>query len=267
VRVARAGIAMGETPRVNAGEAAGSAALHHAFDLANDPDAGAPEVEFHRARLAADGPTLVAMCGIGRLLVPLAATGAALHGVDSSPIALDLCEARLRERGLAALLVRQPLDELNLAFRYHAAFLPGGALQRIVDPTRALEGLRRIAAHLVAPAMLVAEFVIPAEAQHAPGAPLVEVRAATDTSGARIVWRSETRVDVEGRRVDRIDRFEKRVGREIVAREDAKSAFTWYAEDEIAPLLGAAGFFHIEVEPARWQQDGGARWLVAAAHV
>ena len=239
--------------------------LRHAFERARDADAGAAELACYRARLATEGPTLVAMCGIGRLLVPLAAGGAAMHGVDGSAAAIAVAQARLAERECDALLVRQALDELNLAFRYRAAFLPDGALNRIDDPTRALEGLRRVAAHLVAPASLVVDLAVPAEARHAPGAPVVEMRTATTADGARIGWRSETRVDVEGRRIDRIDRFEKRSGRAIVARHDERIAFTWYERDEIAPMLESAGFANVEIESAPWIADGDAeRWVVSA---
>ncbi|HEY7903170.1 MAG TPA: methyltransferase domain-containing protein [Casimicrobiaceae bacterium] len=239
--------------------------LRHAFERARDADAGDAELAFHRARLADEGPTLVAMCGIGRLLVPLAAGGATVHGADASAAAIAVAQARLAERHCDALLVRQALDELNLAFRYRAAFLPDGALNRIVDPTRALEGLRRVAAHLVAPAALVVDLAVPAEARHAPGAPLVEMRTATAADGTRVGWRSETRVDVEGRRIDRIDRFEKREGRAIVARHDERVALTWYERDEIAPMLEIAGFANVEIETAPWIADGDAeRWVAIA---
>lgn len=249
------------------GEAPGAdPALRPAFERASDAEAGDAQRAFYRARLATDGPTLIAMCGIGRLLVPLAVDGAVVHGVDGSAAALAVAQARLDALRRDALLVRQPLDELNLAFRYHCAFLADGALNRIDDRSRALRGLRRLAAHLVAPATLVVELAVPAEARHAPGAPLVEMRTATAADGARIGWRSETRVDVEGRRIDRIDRFEKRAGRAIVARLDERVALTWYERDEIAPLLAQAGFASVGIDAAPWIADGDAeRWVAVAS--
>jgi hypothetical protein len=243
------------------------AALRHAFELASGGVASAAEIAFHADRLAASGPSLAAMCGIGRLLVPLCAAGHNVHGVDSSATAIGICEARLATRSLTAPLFRQPAAELNLPFRYGAAFVAGGALQRIVDPTRAFAALSRLRAHLLAPAVLVVELVIPPAVQHAPGAALVEVRTATDADGAQIVWRSETRVDVEGRRVERSDRYEKREGRAIVAREDERSAFTWYTETEIADLLRSVGFADVDVMSPSWSDVEGEQRIVAIARM
>jgi SAM-dependent methyltransferase len=243
------------------------AALRHAFDLASAREAGADEIEFYARQLPAGGPSLDALCGIGRLLVPLARAGRNVHGVDPSASAVAICEARLAGHGVTASLFRQALPDLNLPFRYGTAFVAGGALQRIVDPTRAFAALSRLRAHLLAPATLIVELAIPPEVLHPPGAPLVEVRTATDADGAQIAWRSETRVDVDGRRVDRNDRFEKREGRTIVAREDARGALTWYLEDEIATLLRSVGFTDIDVIAAPWQRDDGSRRFVAIARM
>jgi hypothetical protein len=243
------------------------ASLRDQFAFAHDTAASAAEIEFHRARAACEGPTLVAPCGIGRLLVPLAVAGVALHGVDPAASALAIAEARLRDAGRDALLVRQPLDELNLAFRYHAAIVPDGTIECFADPVRLQEGLRRIALHLVAPATLTLAFGVPPEARHAPAAPLVEVQSATTSDGARIVRRSETTVDVDTRRIDRVDRFEKRDGRAIVARQDERITATWHERDEIAPLLEAAGFADVVVARAPWMGNGEGEYWIATATI
>jgi hypothetical protein len=243
------------------------ASLRDQFAFAHDSVASAAEIEFHRGRIAREGPSLVAPCGIGRLLVPLAGAGVALHGVDPSARALAIAEARLHDAGCNALLVRQPLDELNLAFRYRAAIVPDGTIECFADPVRLQEGLRRIALHLVAPATLTLAFGVPPEARHAPAAPLVEVQSATTSDGARIVRRSETTVDVDTRRIDRVDRFEKRDGRAIVARQDERITATWHERDEIAPLLEAAGFADVVVARAPWMGNGEGEYWIATATI
>jgi hypothetical protein len=239
------------------------ASLRDQFAFAHDGAARAAEIDFYRARAAREGPTLVAPCGLGRLLVPLAAAGVAVHGVDPSASALAIAEARLRDAGCDALLVRQSLDGINLAFRYRAAIVPDGAIEALADPAQLREGLRRIALHLVAPAALTLAFGVPPEARHAPAAPLVEVQSATTAHGARIVRRSETTVDDDTRRIDRVDRYEKREGRTIVARQDERVTATWHERDEIAPLLEAAGFGAVAVIDAPWSGDA-ERWIAAA---
>ncbi|MEO8849598.1 MAG: hypothetical protein ABI440_13335 [Casimicrobiaceae bacterium] len=225
---------------------------------------GADEVAYYAQHLGLAGPSLVAMCGAGELLLPLIAAGHNVHGVDPSTLAIAACEAQLAQRGLTAPLFRQALPELNLPFRYGAAFIAAGALQRIVDPLLAFNALSRVRAHLVAPMTLVVECVLPPEALHAPGAPVVEVRTAATADGAQIVWRSETRVDVEGRRIDRSNRFEKRAGRAIVAREDDRSALTWYLREELDALLLSVGFAHVDFEAPCWQADAAAEQRIVA---
>lgn len=241
--------------------------LRHAFELASEREASTEEIAFYARELPAPGagPALAAMCGVGHLLVPLALAGHKVHGVDPSAAAIAICEAQLAGRSAPVPLFRQSLTELNLPFRYGMAFIAGGALQHIVDPMRALAALTRVRAHLIAPATLIVELAIPPEVQHAPGAPLIEVRTATSADGAQIVWRSETSVDVEGRRVDRSNRFEKREGRAIVAREDEKSAFTWYTEDEIVALLRGVDFAEVAVTVPPWGGASGEQRMIAIA--
>ena len=70
------------------------------------PDAGRPDGESLLARLSA--PLLLArpgmrpVAGLRRLLVPLAAQGFKLHGVDSSAAMLASCEARVAASGIEA---------------------------------------------------------------------------------------------------------------------------------------------------------------------
>ena len=246
---------------------AGESALRLAFEQATTAPANADELAFYAGHLAAVGPTLAAMCGAGHLLLPLVAGGHNVHGVDASALAVAACKAALAERALATPLFRQSLPDLNLPFRYGAAFIAGGALQAIVDPALALAGLTRLAAHLVAPATLVVECIVPAEALHAPGAPLVEVRTATTADGAQIVWRGETRVDVDGRRVERSNRYERREGRTIVAREDERTSLTWYTQQELAALLRSAGFARVNVTAPAWsgERDDAQRMVAVAS--
>lgn len=245
----------------------GDCALRHAFDAARGNEADSRQVAFYTRHLGADGPTLAASCGIGRLLLPLAAAGTNVHGVDPSAFAIAICEKRLAERALTAPLFRQALPDLNLPLRYAAAFIAEGAFQHIDDPLQAQRALSRLRAHMIAPATLVVELLTPVEVLHPPGAPLVEVRTTVDASGAQIAWRSETHIDIEGRRITRLSRFEMRQGRDIVAREDESSASTWYDSDEITAMLKVAGFAQVKVVELSWRDNEGDRHVAAIARM
>jgi SAM-dependent methyltransferase len=129
-------------------------ALRARFDDASRPAAARDEVDWYVARLPRGaGLCLDAMCGSGRLLVPLVARGVALQGADASGAALALAEARLAAAGRTTTLYRQSLQALNLPTRYAAAILDGSAFARIADPVAARVALERLRMHLVDPGL------------------------------------------------------------------------------------------------------------------
>jgi len=232
-------------------------ALFYDADKPRAPDA---EVAWYAERLPRDaGPLLEVMAGSGRLLVPLVERGLNVHGVDRSEAMLAACTARLVGAGPAAPLFRQDVCALNLPFRYAGAFVAVGSFQLIIDPGTAVEALRRLRAHLAGPGILIVDCFVPAEALHPPGAPLVEVRTVTLADGSRIALRSETFVDVEGRRIDVAGRYERREGAAIVAREDETLAFTWYEESELADLMAQAGYSDVTIDASPLPSEGGER--------
>jgi hypothetical protein len=228
--------------------------LCQAFYDADKPCAGDAEVAWYLDRLPRDaGPVLEPMCGSGRLLIPLAARGLAVHGVDNSAAMLDACRARLAAAGLDATLVRQDVAALNLPFRYGAAFVAAGSFQLLTDPSRARATLARLRAHLVPPRLLLMDLFVPGAAIHRPGAPEIEVRSVRDARGARITLRSESTVDADARLLSMRLRYERRAADGTIEREDESLAITWYDEDEIRSLLGASGFDDVAIEPPAWE--------------
>lgn len=235
------------------------------FYDADQPRASAAELAWYDARLPRDaGPVLDAMCGSGRLLVPLVQRGFHVHGADISAAMLASCEARLAAAGLMTTLFRQDLAELNVPFRYGAAFLGAGAFQVLADPLSAKAGLERIHAHLVPPAVLLLDLSIPDAALHPPAAPLVEVRAVKLTGGDRITLHSVTLVDTYARQLDIALRYEKRERSRRITREDGTLVLTWYDEAQIQALLEEAGFAGVSIEPAACAASGERAFGVRA---
>lgn len=223
--------------------------LRACFDEALAPPADAAEIAWYETRLPRDaGVVLQPMSGHGRLLVPLSEAGFALHGVDASAACLARCRARLETSGCAAELFRQDVRSLNLPFRYAAAFCADGTFQRLSSRRHALDALLRIRAHLVDPGVLLIEFFVPAEAEHPPGAAVIEWRMLPLSDGSRIGCRSETRIDVAARRSEVRSRFERRRGARVTGREDEVRETTWYAEEQAARLVADAGYGDIRCE-------------------
>ena len=235
------------------------------FHDAQAPAAAAAEIDWYATRLPRDvGPSLEVMVGTGRLLVPLLERGLHVHGVDASKARLASCRARLREHGLETELFRQNVVALNLPFRYAAAFIAGGSFQLLTGAAAALDALLRLRAHLIEPGLLILDLFVPAAVIHPPGAPVVEVRKAAPAEGLQIGLRSETMLDLEHRRMDVTNRYERRDKSAIVAREDEKLTLTWYEEEEAATLLRDAGYREIEIGPAPRRRDDGRHFAVTA---
>jgi SAM-dependent methyltransferase len=241
------------------------------FYDADKPRASDAEVAWYAARLPQTaGPSLEAMCGSGRLLIPLLQLQHNIHGVDLSPAMLASCESRMTAAGLTAPIFRQDVATLNLPFRYVAAIIAAGSVQLLIDPTAAQKALERIRAHLVDPGLLLMDLFVPAEAAHPPGAPVVQVQTITLPDGTTVAQRSEVHVDVEGRRIDIKSRYEQRERATIMAREDETHAVTWYSEEEIVALLRDAGYRDVAIGDPAWAvredtPEGERRFSVSAS--
>ncbi len=227
------------------------------FYDADKPVAPEAEVDWYAHQLPPDaGLSLELMCGSGRLLVPLVAKGLKLHGVDASAAMLASCEARLTARELTAPLFRQDLTQLNLPFRYVAAFAAVGSFQLVTDPGAASAALRRIRAHLVDPGWLLLDLFVPSDSAQRLGAPLVEVRTVRLADDTTITVRSESTVWAEAR-MSRTDyRYAHRRGAARLAEEHETLTLTWYPPEDVVALLTESGFRDATVLESH-RDDGG----------
>jgi len=235
------------------------------FYDADKPVAPDAEVAWYAQHLPRDaGLLLELMCGSGRLLVPLATQGFKLHGVDSSAAMLASCEARVAASGIAAPLFRQDLTQLNLPFRYAAAFVAVGSFQLITAPGAALLALQRVRAHLVDPGLLLLDMFVPAESELRLGAPLVEVRTVRLEDGSQIALRSESTVWADARMVRTEYRYAHRRGATRLAEEHETITLTWYSPDEFASLLAEAGYRDVTMGASPRGGDDGTAFSVTA---
>ncbi len=244
----------------------GDGALRAAFESAASLHDHSAEIAWYASRLPRDAGTLLdAMTGSGSILLPLLEAGFNVHGADASETGLARCSARLASAGRSTQLFRQGITVLNLPFRYGAAFMSGGAFQSLTDRVPALDALLRIRAHLIDPGLLLFDLFVPEEAAHPPGAPVVELSMLALADGSQIARRSETVIDVACRRSIVYSRFEQRDRTGVLAREDDRREITWYEEDEIAALVGDAGYRDIHCEALVWRSGARARHFAVSA--
>jgi SAM-dependent methyltransferase len=229
------------------------------------PRADDHELAFYASRIPQSaGLALDVMCGAGRVLVPRVAQGAKVHGVDQSAAMIARCEAKLGAAGLSAPVFRQDIVQMNLPFRYGAAFIAGGALQLVTDPAEVSAALERIRAHLVPPALLVIDCRIPASSEQRLAAPLVEVSSVKLDDGSQIVRRSETTWTPEARLARAHYRYSHRRGTQRLAEEHEALSSTWYERDEMVEVVRAAGFRDAAAEPWPAEMVNGDAFFVTA---
>ena len=235
------------------------------FYDADKPVVNDDEVAWYAQRLPKDeGALLELMCGSGRLLVPLVAGGWKLHGVDASASMLASCEARLAERQLSSTLFRQDLTQLNLPFRYSAAFVAAGSFQLITDPGAAALALQRIRAHLVDPGQLLMDLFVPSESSQRLGAPLVEMERVALADGSHITLRTESTMWAEARMWRFASRYSHRRGAKLLSEEHETLTLTWYSPEDIAALLAEAGFRDVVHGTSPRASDDSTHFTVAA---
>jgi Methyltransferase domain len=235
------------------------------FHDAEHPRASDEEIAWYLARLPRDAGTILEpMSGSGRMLQPLLDAGLSVHGVDVSDAMLASCAARLTSMSRDTQVFRQDVTALNLPFRYCAAIIAGGSFQLLTGRHAAIDALLRIRAHLIEPGLLLLDLWVPEQAEHPPGAPVIEVRHEMLADGTRLACRSERVFDTAKRRIRTQSRYERRAGRRIVAREDETMSMTWYDEEQIAKLLADAGYRDVRIEPPATTGAGARHFAVSA---
>jgi hypothetical protein len=95
---------------------------------------------------------------------------------------------------------------------------------------------------------LLLDLSIPDQAEHPPGAAVIEVRHAMLADGTQLACRSERLVDIQKRRIRTQTRYERRERSRILAREDETMTMTWYDEAQISTLLVDAGYRDVRIE-------------------
>jgi ubiquinone/menaquinone biosynthesis C-methylase UbiE len=117
------------------------------YDLFTGVGPLAGDVDFY-LELAREtgGPVLEHGTGSGRILLPLAATGLEVTGVDISPAMLEIARLRLQAAGLSAELVQAPMQSFEAPGRFSLALIPARAFQHLTEPADqriCLERIRR----------------------------------------------------------------------------------------------------------------------------
>jgi SAM-dependent methyltransferase len=111
------------------------------------------------AALAGSGPALELGIGTGRVALPLAARGVAVHGIDASGAMLD--RLRVKEGAGDLVLTRGDFAEFDLEERFALVFVVFNTFFSLLEQKEQVRCFRSVAAHLRPGGRFVLECFVP----------------------------------------------------------------------------------------------------------
>ncbi len=242
------------------------------YDLTK-PEAGLREIAFYEALIrASKGPVLEAMCGSGRLLIPLLKRGLVVDGADNSSHMLKSCQKRCGEQSLHVQLYNQSLQTLSLPQKYDLIFIAIGSFQLIHEQTEALKILKTLATALLPGGRLVLETFIPWDAikDNIDGSVLSDQsreltveRTASSPDGFEIINQSKVTVNFKEQLEISQTRYEKWADGKLIHAEEEEYAVRWYHRYEMVLFLEKAGFSALKIIDESFEQNEQAVVYVA----
>lgn len=220
------------------------------YDISK-PTACPKEVDFYADLLKGiQGPILEAMCGSGRLLLPLLWLGFEIDGLDNSVEMLESCEKRCLSENLKVSLFNQPIESPSLR-KYALIFIAVGSFQLITDRAEALKILRILHSHLLPGGSLILDTFIPwdsvkvsieGDALSKEKKTVSSNRSVVCADGAEILLTSATTIDPWEQLEISKNQYEKCLDGKVIAHEEEDLNVRWYYPHEMELFLEKAGF-------------------------
>ncbi|MDB6081169.1 MAG: hypothetical protein JWO53_441 [Chlamydiia bacterium] len=242
------------------------------YDLTK-PEAGPKEVIFYENLIrTAKGPVLEAMCGSGRLLIPLLKQGLIIDGIDNSSYMLKSCQKRCEEQGLQVQLYNQSLQTLSLPHQYDLIFIAIGSFQLIHNSVEALKILKNVVTALLPGGRLVIETFIPWDAikDNITGSILSEQskeitseRTASSPDGFEIINQSTVTTYFKKQLEISQIRYEKWAEGKMMYAEEEEYTVRWYHRYEMELFLEKAGYSSVNIIDTSFEQNEKAVVYVA----
>lgn len=225
------------------------------YDLTK-PYASGNELAFYTIRLQGKR-ILEAMCGSGRLLVPLLENGLAIDGVDYSKEMLASCKQRAAEKGLTPTLYEQSLEALQLPEKYDAIVIAIGSFQLIHPREKALLTLAKLKECLKPQGKLYIETFIPWEAMYENAEHEVCESNAKISDDEIIYLTSENNANKQEQYYSGKNEYKKIKNDTIISTENEEMVVCWYFRYEMQYLLEKAGFSSVIIHDVDFTQNPG----------
>jgi SAM-dependent methyltransferase len=215
--------------------------LSAAFYDADKPVADDAEIDcFARYLDGLTAPALEAMCGSGRLLLPLFRRGYRLEGFDSSPFMLEnLRERCLRARRTPPVTYLQSITSLSLGTSYPLIFIALGSFQLLTD-AEALPALRSLYSHLQPGGRLIIDTFLPWDLIDSP-TPARSTQRKCRYRDHLLHLNSHIEIEPDRQQYRQRNRYERLDGETVVGTEEEELTVRWYFPEQFLALLGQAG--------------------------
>ncbi|MDP1724852.1 MAG: class I SAM-dependent methyltransferase [Alphaproteobacteria bacterium] len=122
------------------------------------------EVLFYKQFMNKNDLSLEAMCGSGRLLIPLIQEGYIVHGVDNSVSMLNSCKERGSKLDLGLTLFEADIEIMDLPNQYSLILIPLGSFQLLYPRLTAFNVLKNFKKHLKLGGKIILDLFVPWDA-------------------------------------------------------------------------------------------------------
>lgn len=205
------------------------------------------ELSFFKGQLQKHRPPyLEAMCGSGRLLIPLVEKGLKVHGVDSSQSMLERCQHRLGEKSRVTLF-HAPLETMMLPCQYGSILVAAGSFQ-LIARSSSLTALQNLRSHLAPKGSLILEVWVPWQSLLSQKKKIQKNYNAKISEGISIEVTIDSVIDRDAQSMVDAYRYVKYQNGRAIDQEEELLEFTWYYRHEMELLLEKAGFRNIEMK-------------------
>ena len=218
------------------------------------------ETSFYASFMKKDGRVLEAMCGSGRLLIPLLQKGFIVDGIDNAPAMLDRCRVRCDTLGLSPLLYQQSLEALLLPHKYDTVTIAVGSFQLIVDQDHALQALKNLRNCMTLGGDLLIDTFTPEKNDSVRSERIARIDATTT-----IRFTSRYQFHSTEKMVDAFCLYELLKQGVVVEAENELMQLTWYEDQEIEQLLFKARFQLVDIYDETLRETGPSRIVHARA--
>jgi SAM-dependent methyltransferase len=209
---------------------------------------------------AAVGPVLEVCCGNGRLLLPIAAAGVEIDGLDASHAMLEGLREKLAARGLAAGVHEGDMRSFELPRRYSLVFIPFNSFLHNLTQDDQLATLRSCRAHLAAGGRLMVQMFHPAADKLIEWAAdekhVKEIPNVTAPGRVRVIDHADDDRVEQVRHVHRRLEFTDDAGR-LLSTKQLEFTLRYVFKPEMELLLRTAGYTGWTVQPLDVRDDGG----------